>query len=121
MRRALLLLILAAACTERRYENAQTSRMTGGDIERGRQLITTYGCTACHNVPGVRGPRGMVGPPLDGIASRTVLAGRLQNTPDVMIQWLQNPQAYDPQNAMPNLGVTPQDARDLTAFLYTLK
>ena len=33
----------------------------------------------------------------------------------------QNPQAMDPTNAMPNLGVTPDDSRDMTAFLYTLE
>jgi cytochrome c1 len=38
-----------------------------------------------------------------------------------MMKWLQNPQSMDPQNAMPNLNVTPDDSRDMTAFLYTLR
>jgi cytochrome c1 len=38
-----------------------------------------------------------------------------------MMKWLQNPQALDPNNAMPNLGVTPKDSGDITAYLYTLK
>lgn len=94
---------------------------TLGNVERGKQLVDKYGCQACHVIPGVKGPKGAVGPPLDKIALRTFIGGKVQNTPQNMIQWLQNPQAFDPGNAMPNLGVTPEDARDLTAFLSTLK
>jgi cytochrome c1 len=63
----------------------------------------------------------MVGPSLDHIGTRTYIAGKLQNNAQNMAKWLQNPQAFDPNNAMPNLGVTPDDARDITAFLDTLK
>src|SRR5207245_9716623 len=93
----------------------------GGDAKRGKQLIDQYGCTACHVIPGVSGPKGMVGPPLEHIGSRTYIAGKLPNTTDNMSKWLQNPQGMDPGNAMPNLNITPVDSRDITAFLYTLK
>lgn len=92
-----------------------------GDVARGQQLITDYGCTACHTIPGIKGPKGAVGPPLTNIGSRTIIAGKVQNTPQNMSAWLQNPQAFDPANAMPNLGVKPEDARDITAYLMTLK
>ena len=92
-----------------------------GDAERGKQLVAQYGCTSCHAIPGVKGPRGMVGPSLDHMASRTTIAGKFQNNVPNMTKWLQNPQAMDPTNAMPNLGVTPDDSRDMTAFLYTLR
>ncbi|HEY3054369.1 MAG TPA: c-type cytochrome [Thermoanaerobaculia bacterium] len=92
-----------------------------GDAGRGKQLVDKYGCQACHAIPGAKGPKGAVGPPLDKIALRTFIAGKVQNTPQNMTQWLQNPQAFDPGSAMPNLGVTPDDARDLAAFLFTLK
>ena len=92
-----------------------------GDATRGQQLISDYGCTSCHTIPGIKGPRGAVGPPLTNIGSRTIIAGKIQNTPQNMIAWLQNPQAFDPGNAMPNLGVKPEDARDITAYLMTLK
>ena len=112
---ALVLLLIAAGC--RRSESA-----LGGDPARGKDLIESrYGCVACHSIPGTAGPRGMVGPPLDHIAVRQFLAGKLQNTPQTMAKWLQNPQAFAPGNAMPNLGVTPKDARDITAYLFTLK
>jgi cytochrome c1 len=38
-----------------------------------------------------------------------------------MIAWLQNPQAIVPGNAMPNMGLSEPDARDITAYLYTLR
>jgi cytochrome c1 len=49
------------------------------------------------------------------------LAGILQNSPEHMIAWLRNPQVIDPLSAMPTLGVTERDARDIAAYLYTLR
>ncbi len=63
----------------------------------------------------------MVGPPLEHFASRSVIAGKIPNTPDNLMVFLQNPQASDPMNTMPNLGITPADSKDIAAFLYTLK
>ena len=95
--------------------------ITGGDIERGQSAIGKYGCAACHTIPGIHGANATVGPPLDRIAVRSYLAGRLTNSPDNMIKWIQHPQEVDPKNVMPNLGVTDQDAKDIAAFLYTLR
>jgi cytochrome c len=108
--------LLFAACKQ---EDRTTTG--GGNADRGKQLVAQRGCTACHIVPGVNGPRGMVGPPLEHFASRTVIAGKIPNTPDNLMSFLQNPQASDPLNAMPNLGITAPDSQDITAFLYTLK
>ena len=119
MKRIAVLLLLLAAC--QRYEKAQIAAETGGDIARGKQLVQQYGCTSCHDIPNVSGPRGMVGPPLTHIASRQFIGGKLPNTPENLMRWLQNPQAVDPANAMPNLGLTADQSRDITAFLYTLK
>lgn len=118
---ALVLTCLLFACADKKYEHAESRTVaTGSNSDRGKALITQYGCTACHSIPGIEG-KGAVGPPLDRIALRTFIAGKVQNTPQNMITWLQNPQAFDPANAMPNLGVKPDDARDITAYLFTLK
>lgn len=111
--------LILSACTREGEQAA--AEMTGGNPERGRAAIGRYGCATCHTVPGVTGANGLVGPPLAQIASRVYLAGRLENTPDNMIQWIRNPQAIDEKTAMPNLGVTDVDARDITSYLYTLK
>jgi cytochrome c len=95
--------------------------LTGGDAERGRQAVRRYGCTTCHTIPRVPGAIGTIGPPLDRMARRAYVAGRLPNTPANLMRWLQHPQHVDPPNAMPEMGVTEADSRDIAAFLYTLK
>ena len=121
---AVLLLVplaISAGCDRNRasYEEART--LTGGDPHRGLAAIGRYGCGACHTIPGVRGASATVGPPLSGIASRSFLAGQLPNSPDNMRRWIQHPQAVERGTAMPNMGVTDDDARAITAYLYTLR
>jgi cytochrome c1 len=93
---------------------------TGGNAEHGKQLIRSYGCGACHIVPGVEGARGLVGPPLLYFSQRTMIAGELPNTPDNLVRWIENPKAVEPKTAMPNLGLSPEQANDIAAYLYTL-
>ncbi|ANN65247.1 c-type cytochrome [Bordetella bronchialis] len=92
-----------------------------GDAGAGRQALHQYLCTTCHAIPGVVGADRHVGPPLGGMADRLYIAGVLPNTPANMVHWLRYPTQVDPQSAMPDLGVTEQDARDIAAFLYTLR
>jgi cytochrome c2 len=112
---------LASACEATDGAAASANQITGGDAERGRQLIRSYGCGTCHSIPGVTGAAGLVGPPLGGIASRSYIGGVLPNAPDNMLRWLQDPRAVDPLTAMPNVGLTPSDARHIAAYLYTLR
>ena len=114
LRSALCSLLSLTAC-----QGHETQQI--GDADHGKQLIDKYGCAACHVIPQIEGPKGMVGPPLEHIASRQIIGGKLTNTPQNMMAWLQNPQMVDPNNSMPNLGVTPADARDITAYLESLK
>lgn len=93
--------------------------ITAGDPARGKRLFADYGCGGCHSIAGVRRAKGLVGPRLDGIGVRTIIAGRLANTPDNMQRWIRDPQAVAPGTAMPDLDVGEHDARDISAFLYT--
>lgn len=91
-----------------------------GDPGRGRTLVARYGCTSCH--AGVREePQGAVGPPLTAVAQRAYIAGRFPNTQIRMIEWIRHPQEVKPGTAMPDLGVSERDARDLSAYLATLR
>jgi cytochrome c len=101
--------------------DSEAAQLTGGDPRRGVQAIGRYGCGACHDIPGIRNARGNVGPPLARIASRTYLAGRVTNTPADMIRWIQHPQQIERGTAMPEMNVSDQDARDIAAYLYTLR
>ena len=95
-------------------------RVAGGDPARGQRAIVAYGCGSCHVIPGVPAAEGRVGPPLSDVADRTYLAGHLRNAPDAMVRWIRSPQALRPGSAMPDLGVTEPDARDIASYLYTL-
>lgn len=92
-----------------------------GDPKRGRQALAGFGCGACHQIPGIRGARGSVGPPLTSFARRSYIAGQLVNSPDNLISWIVDPQKVEPGTAMPNLGVVPAVARDMAAYLYSLQ
>ncbi|KAA0013030.1 c-type cytochrome [Billgrantia pellis] len=92
-----------------------------GDPEKGRAIIRAYGCGSCHVIPGIPGADGRTGPSLERIAKRVYLAGVLPNTPDDMARWIREPETVDPRTAMPNMGVSESDARDITAYLYTRK
>jgi cytochrome c len=119
----LIVLGLAAWFADARYEAAdlrhRAEAMTGGSVERGQLAFARYGCGGCHTARGLAQASGKVGPPLDGFGARAIIAGKLENKPDSLEQWLQDPQKITPGTAMPNLGVTPADSRDLAAFLYT--
>ena len=100
---------------------SQVKRMTGGDPKAGRLKIRNYGCHACHTIPGVTGAHALVGPPLTNIASRAYLAGELANTPENMMLWIQHPHAIEQHTVMPEMNVSEDDSRDITAYLYTLR
>lgn len=90
----------------------------GGDADRGKELLQSYGCGACHSVSGVEGADGQVGPPLEHFADRRYIAGRLPNTPDNLVRWIMAPQAVEPGTVMPDLDVGTLPARDMATYLY---
>jgi cytochrome c2 len=112
-------LLLIGACE--RAEVPAELRVLDGAPEVGRVLLAGHGCTACHLIPGVAGPTGPVGPSLDGIGRRAYIAGRLPNRPMLLTAWLRDPPAFDPATAMPALGLSEAEARDMAAYLYTLR
>lgn len=117
---ALCLVLGAVVTTACSGTDGAYRTVDGGHADRGARALTTYGCGACHMIPGVAGADGMVGPPLTDFGRRTYIAGEVTNTEENLIRWIQQPQAIEPGTAMPNLGVTDQDARDMAAYLYTL-
>ena len=114
---AMLLLPLLMGC---RDTSQASTGLPGGDPQRGAALIGQFGCGTCHAVPGIAGADGLVGPPLDRMGRRVFIAGVLRNTPDNMITWLRKPQSVVPDNAMPDMGLDDQQARDIAAYLYSL-
>ncbi|MFN2603115.1 MAG: cytochrome c oxidase assembly protein [Gemmatimonadaceae bacterium] len=121
VRAALVLLVFILPGCRGPDSARAASLVVGGDAERGTRAIRKYGCASCHTIPGIRDAHAKVGPNLDGIAGRSYIAGVLSNTPEHMMTWLENPQAVDNKTAMPNMGVSERDARDIATYLYTLK
>ena len=89
-------------------------------VARGRALLAQYQCGACHAIPGVPSSRGEVAQPLTGWRHRSYIAGRLPNRPDVLVRWITDPQALVPGTRMPSMGVPPQDAQAMAAYLFSL-
>jgi cytochrome c len=90
-------------------------------MERGRALLAQYQCGACHTIPGVPGSRGEVATPLAAWSKRSYIAGRLVNRPDLLVRWIVAPQSLVPGTAMPSMGVSPQDAQAMAAYLFSLE
>lgn len=121
MRVYALLLLLTAALTGCRNDSEVKPVDAPGDRDRGRIALTQYACHACHTIPGISGSNVAVGPSLAGMGSRTLIAGKLPNTSDNMMRFIRWPQEVDPGNAMPDMGVSEQHARDMIAYLESLK
>lgn len=118
-------LVLAIALSTSACSGGKTAKgylvYTGGSAQRGQQVIEHFRCGACHTIPGVPNAEGTVGPPLNFYARRTFIAGELPNTPGNLERWVLNPRAVEPGTAMPNLGLSQEQARDVAAYLYTLR
>lgn len=107
-------------------QDAQAARInaeaqTGGSVDRGEQAVRRYGCDGCHALSRTKAASGLVGPPLTDFAARAEIAGKFANSPDNLVQWLRHPQQMVPGSGMPEQGMTETDARDLAAYLYTLR
>lgn len=90
-------------------------------VQRGRALLAQYQCGACHAIPGVPASRASFAQPLDHWRLRSYIAGRLPNREDVLARWIVDPDALLPGTRMPRMGVSPQEAQAMAAYLFTLE
>ena len=111
----LFVTLLLASCSLRPYVIS-----TGGDAAAGRQELYRFGCGSCHTIPGIAGAHGKVGPSLEGIGSRSYVAGELLNQPPNLEHWIQHPHSVHPDTLMPELGLTDAESRDIASYLYFL-
>lgn len=112
-------LIITNMVRDHETKAAAAVALTGGDPARAPALFRRYGCTGCHRIPGIPGADGQTGAPLAGLSKQIYVAGVLQNRPDNLVAWIVSPQSFSPQTAMPNTGISEQEARDLAAYLYS--
>lgn len=124
-----LTLVLVIGCGTAAYISSagrisrmkQAEQITGGNAARGLALMERYGCGSCHNAEGLPRLAPGIAPPLESLTSRAYIAGVLENKPENLVRWIVDPPAIDPLTAMPVVGVTELDARDIAAYLYSLE
>jgi cytochrome c len=83
----------------------------GGDARKGERLFVSRGCRACHTIGGAERVPFSRAPNLAGVGLK--LRGAW------LFRWLESPRAYDPDTAMPQLGLSDDDTRHLVAFLLS--
>lgn len=115
---AALCVLALTACAK---DGKAPTMVAGGDAVKGLRLVEQYQCGACHEIPGAAGAGGQVGPSLDYFGRSSYIAGRIPNMPPALVQWLVDPPAMKPGTLMPSMGVSPDEARHIAAYLYTLR
>jgi cytochrome c2 len=117
MKRWMPIAILTAIMTMSGCSGFEQPEQRAGSQRSAPELMAQYGCPTCHVVPHVPGAVGKVGPSLDSLSQRSYLAGSLPNTPQNLVQWIMHPQHFRPGTAMPEMGVSEQDAQTIARFL----
>lgn len=111
-----------AGCSSEAADPAPPLKMNvSGDAARGLQLLAQYQCGSCHAIPGVPAARGINGPSLQAFGKRSYIAGRIPNFQPALAEWLVSPAALVPDTTMPSMGVSPEDARHMAAYLGQLE
>lgn len=114
---AALLCVQLAACGSTMEHKPE---VPGGDAERGRIVLASYECGACHVIPGIANAEGRTGPSLEGYARFPYLAGKFPQQPELLVRWIGDAPSMSPQTAMPAMPLNEQQARDAAAYLYEL-
>jgi cytochrome c2 len=112
--------VLLAGCGPSAETKLWAGETTGGSPDKGAVAIKRYGCISCHTIDGISSDA-LVGPPLTRMASRSYLAGNLQNTAANMVRFIQHPRQIHNDTAMPEMGLSETEARDIAAYLYCFK
>ncbi len=115
-----LLLALSACGWLRSFNFERGARMTGGDPEAGRKKLGQHSCISCHVIPGVPKADGTIAPTLAHWYWHRTLLGSYPNTPENMEKWLEKPTRLKPNTNMPDTSASPQDSRDMAAYLFSI-
>ena len=90
-------------------------------VAAGRREFESQACVNCHQVAGTAA-RGHFGPDLTHLASRkTIAAGAAENTTENLERWIDEPDLIKRGSLMPAMHLTPDQVREITAYLNTLQ
>jgi cytochrome c oxidase subunit 2 len=106
------------------WRNAQlaTARLpTDAEQATGQDVFEAKACATCHSVRGTNAA-GKLGPDLTHIASRkSIAAGLLETTRGSLAAWIADPQTLKPGNNMPQLSLTADELRAVSAYMASLQ
>jgi cytochrome c oxidase subunit 2 len=87
----------------------------------GQTVFMQNACINCHTVTGTVAT-GRFGPDLTHLASRdTIASGAIQNTPQNLRAWIDNPDSMKPGSLMPAMHLNSHDLDVITAYLTQLR
>jgi cytochrome c len=115
-----MLITLPACNWFRDFDFERGARLTGGDPEMGRKKLAMRSCVSCHVIPGVPRGEGKSGPSLEHWSGRSTFLNVYPNTPENLEKWLAKPSHRKPGTAMPDITISPQDSRDMAAYLFSI-
>ena len=102
-----------------------TASLPGADnLARGKRLVVEHGCLGCHKY---RGRGGVLGPDITYVGEKTVhdYDFRHVHGEHTVENWLfthfKSPAAVVPNTLMPEMGLSDEQARDLAAYMISLK
>ena len=119
--------LLVVAETPEAFEHWRQSQLAPAaspanpEQAEGRKVFTSKPCASCHTIQGTSASAS-IGPDLTHLASRSYIgAGLLQNTRGALAAWIADPQTIKPGNNMPNVPLTADELRSVSAYLAALK
>jgi cytochrome c2 len=104
---------------------AEPPELKGADLGKGRQLVEAKGCGSCHVFTGApiqaSAPPSMDPREFDRAfkLAPDLRVTRERTTPARLLAWLEDPKAVKPDSAMPKIALTPAEAKDIAAFLWS--
>jgi len=91
------------------------------DAQAGFKVFSTAGCSACHTIDGTSF-KGTLGPNLTNLGMHeSIAAATLDNNTTNLARWLSDPPAVMPDVDMPNLHLTQDQIRQVSAYLEEMK
>jgi cytochrome c oxidase subunit 2 len=101
---------------------ARDARTPATPMQRaGENVFLTQQCASCHTIRGTSA-RGVIGPDLTHLATRTSLASdTIPNDRGSLLGWVLDPQHVKPGNDMPGLDLSGRQGTAVLAYLESLK
>jgi cytochrome c oxidase subunit II len=106
---------------ERWLANEARPAVDDPSVREGKALFLAQSCVNCHAVRGTPA-RGTYAPDLTHLMNRKTLAsGITENTPDLLADWVRDPQQIKPGCLMPAFGLNDRANQLIVGYLQTLR